>query len=146
MKLLVLLFFTVMFSSCQHKQLKENTAPENVGRTEEKSSNAITDSTDNKARQPILPPGTEDAETLAARYYSTRNREKLYPFYKGLGLKVLEIDRITGTDSFRIQLKVTGRKWPNPNKDTLTIPFEENRTIRAIKTEKGWQADSINLK
>jgi hypothetical protein len=146
MKLLGLLFFTVMFSSCQHNQLKENTPPENFGRMEEKSSASITDSTDNKASQPIFPPGTEDAETLAARYYSARNREKLYPFYKGLGLKVLEIDRITGTDSFRIHLKVTGRKWHNPNKDTLTLPFEENRSIRAIKTEKGWQADSTGLK
>jgi hypothetical protein len=79
-------------------------------------------------------------------FYSARNRELKYTFYKGLGLEILEINSITGTDSFRIEAKVTGRKWPNPNKDTVTLPFEEKRIISTIKTERGWQADSIGVK
>jgi hypothetical protein len=97
-------------------------------------------------QESIRPPDKDEAETLVARYYSTRNQELNYPFYKGLGLNIMEIKRITGTDSFLLIAHVTGRKWPNPNKDTLTFPFEEIKNIRAFKNGALWQGDSIGKK
>mgnify|MGYP006318339033 CR=1 FL=1 len=97
-------------------------------------------------QEPIRPPNKDEAETIVARYYSTRNQELNYPLYKGLGLNILEIKRISGTDSFLVSAKVNGRKWPNPTKDTLTFPFEENKSIRAFKNGALWQGDSIGKK
>ncbi len=146
MKLLVIFSLTILLLSCQNNPAKDTNATGNL-----ESSAVVKDTNDagtsgQATSQPILPPGKEDAETLVAKYYSARNREMKYPFYKGLGLEIIEVKSITGTDSFRIEAKVTGRKWLNPNKDTLTLPFEEKRTIRTLRNKDGWQADSIGLK
>lgn len=134
-----ILLFAVLFYSCQNQSEKNTTQPEIV------ASNAP-DSANQNAQEPIRPPDKFEAETLVARYYSTRNQELNYPFYKGLGLNILEIKRISGTDSFLVSAKVNGRKWPNPNKDTLTFPFEENKNIRAFRNGALWQGDSIGKK
>jgi hypothetical protein len=146
MKLLVFSLLTVLLFSCENKPANDNNASGNSKSLDLIKDTVAADTASTPLSQPIIPPGKEDAETLVAMYYSARNRELKYPFYKGLGLEILEIKSITGTDSFRVEAKVTGRKWPNPNKDTLTLPFEENRTIRTIKTERGWLTDSISLK
>jgi hypothetical protein len=146
MKILVLSVLTILLFSCENKPAKNTNASgsrENL--------NVIKDSIDTITSgrapvQPILPPGNEDAETLVAKYYAARNRELKYPYYKGLGLEILKVNRITDTDSFLVVSSVTGRKWPNPNKDTLSLPFEEKRTIRTIRNKDGWQADSIGIK
>jgi hypothetical protein len=139
MKKCAILFFAVLFYSCQNQSEKNTNQPEIV------ASNAP-DSANQNAQEPIRPPDKNEAETLVARYYSTRNQELNYPFYKGLGLNILEIKRISGTDSFLVSAKVNGRKWPNPNKDTLTFPFEENKNIRAFRNGALWQGDSIGKK
>jgi hypothetical protein len=146
MKLLVFTFLTIILFSCQNKPANDHNAAGNSESLDLIKDTVTADTASMPLSQPILPPGKEDAETLVTMYYSARNRELKYPFYKGLGLDILEINSITGTDSFRVEAKVTGRKWPNPNKDTLTLPFEEKRTLRTIKTERGWQADSIGIK
>lgn len=139
MKKCSIFLFAVLFFSCQNQSEKNTSQPEIV------ASNAPDSATQNTP-EPIRPPDKDEAETLVARYYSTRNQELMYPFYKGLGLNILEIKRISGTDSFLVSAKVNGRKWPNPNKDTLTIPFEENKNIRAFKNGALWQGDSIGKK
>lgn len=146
MKLLVFSCLTILLFSCENKPAKDINATGNIESLSVKKDTNDADTSGLATSQPILPPGKEDAETLVARYYSARNRELKYPFYKGLGLEILEVNGIKGTDSFRIEAKVTGRKWLNPNKDTLTLPFEEKRTIRTLRNKYGWQADSIGLK
>lgn len=146
MKLLVFSLLTILLFSCQNKPAKDTNAPANTEGQGVMKDSIDADTSDLATSQPILPPGKEDAETLVAKYYSARNRELKYPYYKNLGLEILEVKSIKGTDSFRIEAKVTGRKWLNPNKDTLTLPFEEKRPIRTIKKESGWQADSIGIK
>jgi hypothetical protein len=146
MKLLVFSCLTILLFSCENKPAKDTNAPRNTESSAVVKDTIVADTSGLATSQPILPPGKEDAETLVARYYSARNRELKYPFYKGLGLEILEVNGIKGTDSFRIEAKVTGRKWLNPNKDTLTFPFEEKRTIRTLRNKDGWQADSIGLK
>ncbi len=118
MKKCSILLFAILFFSCQNQSEKE----------------------------PIRLPNKDEAETLVAKYYSTRNQELNYPFYKGLGLNIMEIKRIPGTDSFLVSARVNGRKWPNPKKDTLTFPFEENKNIRAYRNGAIWQGDSIGIK
>jgi hypothetical protein len=118
MKKLSILFFAVIFFSCQNQSEEEL----------------------------ILPPDRDEAETLVAKYYSSRNQELNYPFYKGLGLNIMGIKRIPGTDSFLVSARVNGRKWPNPKKDTLTFPFEENKNIRVFRNGVLWQGDSISKK
>lgn len=147
MKLLVFLLLTVLFFSCQNNPAKDTNPPVNREPRDIITDTAnTTDTSGLAASHAILAPEKEEAETLVAKYYSARNRELKYPYYKGLGLEILEVNSIIGTDSFRINAKVTGRKWPNPNKDTLTFPFEEKRTIRTIRNTDGWQADSIGIK
>ena len=146
MKLLVFSLFTILLFSCQNKPAKDTNAPGNRESLGIMKDSIDADTSGLATSQPILPPGKEDAETLVAKYYSARNRELKYPYYKNLGLEILEVNSIRGTDSFRIEAKVTGRKWLNPNKDTLTLPFEEKRTIRTLRNKEGWKADSIGLK
>lgn len=118
MKKYAILLFAILLFSCQNQPEQES----------------------------IRPPDNDEAETLVARYYSTRNQEMNYPFYKGLGLNIMEIKRISGTDSFLVSARVNGRIWPNYNKDTLTFPFEENKNIRVFKSGALWQGDSIGKK
>ena len=146
MKLLVFSCLTILLFSCQNNPAKNSKAP---GIAESLSVTKDTTDADTASlvtSQRILPPGKEEAETLVARYYAARNRELKYPYYKGLGLEILEVSGIKGTDSFQIDATVTGRKWLQPNKDTLTSPFEEKRTIRTLRNKDGWQADSIDVK
>jgi hypothetical protein len=146
MKLLVLSLLTVLLFSCNNNPANNIIADGQREKLDTINDTNNKDSSGSAMSQPILPPGKEDAETLVAKYYSARNRELKYPFYKGLGLEILNVTPIKGTDSFRIESKVTGRKWLNPNKDTLTFPFEEKRTIKTLRNKDGWQADSIGIK
>jgi hypothetical protein len=141
-----ILLFAVLFYSCQNQSEKNTTQPDSTDLPKKIVASNAPDSVDQNAQEPIRPPDKDEAETLVARYYSTRNQELNYPFYKGLGLNIMEIKRIPGTDSFLVSAKVNGRKWPNPNKDTLTFPFEENKNIRAFKNGALWQGDSIGIK
>ena len=146
MKFLVSPFLTLLLFSCQNKPGNETNAPVNRELIDIITDTVHTDSSGPAKIRTIFPPNKEDAETLVAIYYSARNRELKYSYYKGLGLEILDVYPVKGTDSFLVEAKVSGRKWPNPNKDTLTIPFEEKRTIRTIRTNDGWQADSIGIK
>jgi|GEM_PF-4910149 len=146
MKLLVFSILTILLFSCQNKSPKDTNAPGNRESLGVIKDTIDADTSGLATSQPKLPPGKEDAETLVAKYYSARNRELKYPFYKGLGLEILNVTPIKGTDSFRVEAKVTGRKWLKPNKDTLTFPFEEKRTIKTLRNKDGWQADSIGIK
>jgi hypothetical protein len=145
MKLLVFSILTILLFSCQNKSAKDTNVPGKENLVVIKDT-IDADTSGQATSLPILPPGKEDAETLVAKYYSARNREMKYPYYKGLGVEIFEIKGIKGTDSFRIEANITGRKWLNPNKDTLTLPFEEKRTIRTLRNKDGWQADSIGIK
>jgi hypothetical protein len=140
------ILFAVLFFSCQNLSEKNTHQPEHTNINKKIVDPNSPDSTSQLIHELISPPDIEEAETLIARYYSTRNQELKYPFYKGLGLKILEIKRITGTDSFLVFAKVNGRKWPNPNKDTVTLPFDENKSIRAFRNGPLWQADSVGNK
>jgi hypothetical protein len=146
MKFLVFPILTILLFSCQNKQANDNKTPGNRESLDLIKDTVASDTAGMSISPPQLPPGKEDAETLVAKYYSARNRVLKYPYYKGLGLEIITINSIPGTDSFKIEAKVTGRKWPNPNKDTLTLPFEEKRTISTIRNKDGWQADSIGIK
>jgi hypothetical protein len=140
------LFFGVLLFSCQNQLEKNSSQPDQKGIDKKIVESHSPDSAIQYTKEPIRPPDTEEAETLVARYYSTRNEELQYPYFKGLGLKILEIKKLSGTDSFLVFAKVNGRKWPNPNKDTTTFPFEENKLIRAFKNGPRWQGDSIGIK
>lgn len=146
MKKYFILLFSITFFSCQNKSENKSLQTDSTGIMKIKSDLNISDSTNKLSGEPIRPPDIEEAETLVARYYSTRNEELQYPYYKGIGLKILEIKSISGTDSFFVFAKVSGRKWPNANEDTLTFPFEENKRIRAFRNGPLWQADSVGKK
>jgi hypothetical protein len=136
----------VFFFSCQDPSLKNTEKTNRADSIKTIVDIHPGDTAGQKSQLPIPAPDKEEAETLVARYYSTRNQEMKYPFYKGLGLKILDIKKISETDSFLVYANVKGRKWLNPNKDTLTIPFEENIRIRAFKNGNLWQADSVGNK
>ena len=146
MKKCTILLFAVLFFSCQNQSEKNTSQPDSSELTKKNVASNSPDSANQNIQESIRPPDMDEAETLVARYYSTRNQELQYPFYKGLGLNIMEIKRISGTDSFLVSARVNGRKWPNPNKDTLTFPFEENRNIRAFRNGALWQGDSIGKK
>ena len=146
MKKYATLLLALFFFSCQNQTEKNSPQPDPSGLNKKIVEPKSLDSANQNTQEPIRPPDMEEAETLVARYYSTRNEELQYPFYKGLGLKITEIKRLSGTDSFLVFAKVNGRKWPNPNKDTLTFPFEEYKNIRAFKNGALWQGDSIGKK
>jgi hypothetical protein len=146
MKKCAILFFSVIFFSCQNQSEKNYSKPDSSAITKKIMESNSFDSASLQITEPIRPPDMDEAETLVARYYSTRNQELMYPFYKGLGLNIMEIKRIPGTDSFLVSAKVNGRKWPNPGKDTLTFPFEEIKNIRAFRNGTLWQGDSIGKK
>jgi hypothetical protein len=146
MKKYFILLFSITFFSCQNNSENKSLQTDSTGIMKTNTDLNSADSTIQHSKEPIRPPDMEEAETLVARYYSTRNQELQYPFYKGIGLKILEIKNIPGTDSFFVFARVSGRKWPNPNKDTLTFPFEENKRIRAFKNGPLWQADSVGKK
>jgi hypothetical protein len=145
MKFLPFLLIMLFTSSCQN-QADKNIIVKDSTTIKEIPTDTSNGIINKSAGEALNPPSIEDAETLVARYYSTRNQELKYPFYKGLGLKILDIKRIDESDSFLVFTHVTGRKWPNPNKDTLTFPFEENNRIRAFKNGALWQADSVGKK
>lgn len=132
MKFCAILFFICILFSCKNPDKPRNISTDNL-----KPSISV-------PAQEVVAPTVEEAETLIAKYYSARNREKKYPFYKGLELRIISTNRISETDSFLINANVTGRKWNNPNKDTLTIPFEEIRIIQVIKQGNFWQSDSLS--
>jgi hypothetical protein len=146
MKTLTILLFSAILFSCQNPSSKTNLEKDSTDSNKTIISPTSADTSIQQNQGSILPPNREDAETLLARYYSTRNQELKYPYYKGLGLKVLDIKRIGATDSFLVFAHANGRIWPNPNKDTLTLPFEEDKQIRAYKIGTLWQADSVGLK
>jgi hypothetical protein len=146
MKTLTILLFSAILFSCQNESLQNASKKDSSDSNKTIPDSKNSDTSSQQTHKFILPPDTEEAETLVARYYSTRNQEMKYPFYKGLGLKILDIKKISVTDSFLVYANVKGRKWFNPNKDTLTIPFEENIRIRAYKNGTLWQADSIGNK
>jgi hypothetical protein len=146
MKKCTILLFAVLFFSCQNQSEKNISQADSSDISTKLVASSAPDSANQNTQEPIRPPDMDEAETLVARYYSTRNQELMYPFYKGLGLNIMDIKRIPGTDSFLVSARVNGRKWPNPNKDTLTFPFEENKTIRAFKNGALWQGDSIGKK
>jgi hypothetical protein len=146
MRTLVIFLLSVILFACQNLSSKNTEKTDSAVSNKTFIDSKTADTSSIQTQGPILPPDTEEAETLVARYYSTRNQEMKYPFYKGLGLKILDIKKISETDSFLIYANVTGRKWLNPNKDTLTIPFEENMQIRSFKNGTLWQADSVGKK
>ena len=146
MKKYFILLFSITFFSCQNNSENKSLQTDSTGIMKTNTDINSADSTIQHSEDPIRPPDMEEAETLVARYYSTRNQELQYPFYKGIGLKILEIKSIPGTDSFFVFARVSGRKWPNPNKDTLTRPFEENKRIRTFRNGPLWQADSVGKK
>lgn len=146
MKKLTILLFSAILFSCQNQSLNTTSEKDSTDSNKTIIDSNAADTSGVQIHGSILPPNTEEAETLVARYYSTRNQEMKYPFYKGLGLKVLDIKRIDATDSFLVLAHVNGRKWPNPNKDTFTLPFEESKRIRAFKNGTIWEADSVGLK
>ena len=146
MRTLIIFLLSIILVACQNQSSKNSEKTDSAISNKTFIDSKTADTSSIQTQGPILPPNTEEAETLVARYYSTRNQEMKYPFYKGLGLKVLDIKRIDATDSFLVLAHVNGRKWPNPNKDTFTFPFEENKRIRAFKNGIVWQADSVGLK
>ncbi len=146
MRTLVIFLLSVILFACQNQSSKNTEKTDSAVSNKTFIDSKTADTSSQQTQEIILPPDTEEAETLVARYYSTRNQELKYPFYKGLGLKILDIKKISETDSFLVYAHVNGRKWTNPNKDTLTIPFEENIRIRAYKDGALWQADSVGNK
>jgi hypothetical protein len=88
--------------------------------------------------EPVPAFSLEDAETITARHYSQLNSDAKYPLYKGLLVKIDQIDS-TSRDSIRFTSTVTGRKWMTPNGDTATQAFRETKEFSVFRADSQWQ-------
>ncbi len=90
-----------------------------------------------------LPFTTIDAESLIGKYYNQQNQDAKYARYKTVATNSVHIDSSYHKDTILLTINSIGRKWNNPNRDTITTPFSEDVMLKVYRYRQIWWADKL---